>query len=181
MRNIDLGPSLRQEEPMIVKKYGNRRLYDTSDSRYITLEELAEKVRQGEEVRVVDAKSNEDLTAGTLTQILVEGRGAARLLPVPLLIQLVRLGDDALAEFLGQYVRWALEIYVNAKQSSRQFAPYNPLAGAPFGAADAFMRLFGVARPEPASPPPVSAGSEVAELRRELEELKRTVKKRRRS
>lgn len=164
---------------MIVKKYGNRRLYDTSDSRYITLEELAEKVRQGEEVRVVDAKSNEDLTAGTLTQILVEGRGAARLLPVPLLIQLVRLGDDALAEFLGQYVRWALEIYVNAKQSSRQFAPYNPLAGAPFGAADAFMRLFGVARPEPASPPPVSAGSEVAELRRELEELKRTVKKRR--
>ena len=164
---------------MIVKKYGNRRLYDTSDSRYITLEELAEKVRQGEEVRVVDAKSNEDLTAVTLTQILVEGRGAARLLPVPLLIQLVRLGDDALAEFLGQYVRWALEIYLNAKQSSRQFAPYNPLAGAPFGAADAFMRLFGVVRPEPAPPPPVPAGNEVAELRRELEELKRTVKKRR--
>jgi len=177
IRNIDLGSCLQQERAMIVKKYGNRRLYDTSDSRYITLEELAEKVRQGEEVRVVDAKSNEDLTAVTLTQILVEGRGAARLLPVPLLIQLVRLGDDALAEFLGQYVRWALEIYVNAKQSSRQFAPYNPLAGAPFGAADAFMRLFGVARPEP--PPPSPAGSEVAELRRELEELKRTVKKKR--
>lgn len=161
---------------MIVKKYGNRRLYDTSDSRYITMEELASKVRSGEDVRVVDAKSNEDLTAATLTQILVEGRGAARLLPVPLLVQLIRLGDDALAEFLGQYVRWALEIYVSAKQGSRQLAPYNPLSGAPFGAADAFLRLFGLARPE-AVPP---AGNEVAELRKELEELKRSVKKRRR-
>jgi polyhydroxyalkanoate synthesis repressor PhaR len=179
-RNIDGRLSLQQKRAMIVKKYGNRRLYDTSDSRYITLEELAEKVRQGGEVRVVDAKTNEDLTAATLTQIVVEGRGAARLLPVPLLVQLVRLGDDALAEFLGQYVRWALEIYVNAKQGSRQFAPYNPLAGAPFGAADAFMRLFGGARPEPPSPSPPSSGSEIAELRRELEELKRTVKKRRR-
>ena len=80
---------------MIVKKYSNRRLYDTSDSRYVTLEELAEKVRQGEDVRVVDAKTGEDLTAATLTQIIVEGRGAAKLLPVPLLTQLVRLGDSA--------------------------------------------------------------------------------------
>ena len=165
---------------MIVKKYGNRRLYDTSDSRYITLEELAAKVRAGEDVRVVDAKSNEDLTAATLTQILVEGRGAARLLPAPLLVQLVRLGDDALAEFLGHYVRWALEIYLNAKQGSRPFAPYNPLTSAPFGAADAFLRLFGLPRGEGASPTPAAPVDEVAELRRELEELKRSVKKRRR-
>src|SRR5712692_6571076 len=120
---------------MTIKKYSNRRLYDTSDSRYITLEELAEKIRQGEDARVVDAKTGEDLTAATLTQVIVEGRGAARLLPVPLLLQLVRLGDDALAEFLGQYVRWALEIYLNAKQGARQMTPYAPFAGAPFGAA----------------------------------------------
>ncbi len=183
MRNIDAAPILQEKGAVIVKKYSNRRLYDTSDSRYITLEELAEKVRHGEEVRVVDAKTNEDLTAATLTQILVEGRGAARLLPVPLLIQLVRLGDDALAEFLGQYMRWALEVYLNAKQGSQQFVPYNPLAGAPFGAADALMRLFGggMVRPEPPSaPPPAAADGEIAELRRDLEELKRTVKKRRR-
>jgi polyhydroxyalkanoate synthesis repressor PhaR len=167
---------------MLIKKYSNRRLYDTSDSRYITLEELAEKVRKGEEVHVVDAKTGEDLTAATLTQIIVEGRGAAKLLPVPLLIQLVRLGDDALAEFLGQYVRWALEIYLNAKQGTRQFTPYNPFAGAPFGAADAFMRLFGgnAVRAEPPSAPPATAGGEIAELRRELEDLKRTLRKRRR-
>jgi len=167
---------------MIVKKYSNRRLYDTSDSRYVTLEELAEKVRQGEDVRVVDAKTGEDLTAATLTQIIVEGRGAAKLLPVPLLTQLVRLGDDALAEFLGQYVRWALEIYLNAKQGARQFAPYNPFATAPYAAGDALMRLFGApVRSEQSSPSPAPASDEVAELRRELDELKRTLRKRRRS
>jgi polyhydroxyalkanoate synthesis repressor PhaR len=167
---------------MIVKKYSNRRLYDTSDSRYVTLEELADKVRKGEDVHVLDAKTGEDLTAATLTQIIVEGRGAAKLLPVPLLTQLVRLGDDALAEFLGQYVRWALEIYLNAKQGARQFAPYNPFAGAPYGAGDAFMRLFGGTpqRPEPSSPAPPAPSDEVAQLRRELDELKRTLRRRRR-
>src|SRR4051794_18176922 len=69
---------------VIVKKYSNRRLYDTEGSCYITLEELADRIRRGAEPRVVDAKTNEDLTQATLTQIIIEGRGAARLLPVPL-------------------------------------------------------------------------------------------------
>jgi polyhydroxyalkanoate synthesis repressor PhaR len=173
--------ALDEKGSMTVKKYSNRRLYDTSDSRYITLEELAEKVRQGEDVRVVDAKTGEDLTATTLTQVIIEGRGAARLLPISLLIQLVRLGDDALAEFLGQYVRWALEIYLNAKKGHQQPSPYNPFTGAPFGAADAFMRLFGGGgvRPEPA-PVPSNPDGQIAQLRRELEDLKKTLKKRRR-
>ena len=89
---------------MLVKKYGNRRLYDTEESRYITLEELAGTVRQGKDVHVVDAKTGEDLTTATLAQIIIEGRGAGRLLPPALLVQLIRMGDDALAEFLGQYV-----------------------------------------------------------------------------
>src|SRR5258708_37118969 len=121
---LDLVGAPLQDGWMIVKKYGNRRLYDTSDSRYITLEELADKVRQGEEVRVVDAKTGEDLTASTLTQILVEGRGAARLLPVPLLIQLVRLGDDGPAEVFGPVVRWELDIYPHAEQGGPPIAPY---------------------------------------------------------
>ncbi len=168
---LDLVRAPLQDDRMMVKKYGNRRLYDTSDSRYITLEELADKVRQGEEVRVVDAKTGEDLTASTLTQILVEGRGAARL-----------LGDDALAEFFGQYVRWALDIYLNAKQGVRQIAPYNPLSMAPFGAADAFLRLLGgsPAHGEGAAQPAPSAVNEIAELRRELAELKSSLRKKRR-
>src|SRR5207253_10077388 len=120
-------------EPLLIKKYGNRRLYDTARSRYITLEELAEIVRREDSVRVVDAKTGEDLTTSTLAQIIVEGRGAARLLPVPLLVQLIRMRDDALAEFLGQYVTWALQVYLQAKEGVQAMAPLNPFLSAPFG------------------------------------------------
>jgi polyhydroxyalkanoate synthesis repressor PhaR len=176
---------------MLVKKYSNRRLYDTEGSCYITLEELAERIRRGAEPRVVDAKTNEDLTQATLTQIIIEGRGAARLLPVPLLTQLIRMGDDALAEFLGRYMSTALELYLQAKQGAQAIAPYNPLASVPFAATSALARLlvgglpFGWGEPAapPAPPPPAPspspsppAASDVADLRRELEELKRSLK-----
>ena len=166
---------------MLVKKYGNRRLYDTAASRYITLEELAAIVKGGEEVRVVDAKTGEDLTTPTLAQIIVEGRGVARLLPLPLLVQLIRMGDDALAEFFGQYVTWSLEAYLQAKQGAQAMNPFG-LFNAPFGGGG-LSRMFGLgqtaSRPAPpaaAAPPP----SELQDLRRELEELKKGLKKRRR-
>ncbi len=170
--------------PILIKKYGNRRLYDTEDSRYITLEELATKVRAGSDVRVVDVKSGEDLTQSTLAQIIMEGRGAARLLPVPLLMQLVRLGDDALAEFFGSYVHAALEMYLQAKRGVRAAAQYNPLASMPMAATDALARMwmatpFGAAmasQPAP-PPPPAEPNDDVAELRRELEELKQSLRK----
>src|SRR5688500_4830008 len=110
----------------VVKKYANRRLYDPEESRYITLDELAEKIRGGADVRVVDAKTGEDLTQGTLAQIILESRNAARLLPVPLLVQLVRMGDAALAEFFGRYVSMALEIYQTARQGAQATMPWNP-------------------------------------------------------
>lgn len=126
---------------LVVKKYPNRRLYDTTLSRYITLEDLAERIKAGADVRVLDAHTNADLTQTTLTQIILESRGAARLLPVPLLVRLIRLGDEALAEFFGRYVSWALELYVQARQGARALMPLNPLATAPFAATDALARL----------------------------------------
>ena len=90
---------------VLIKKYGNRRLYDTGDSRYITLEELATRIRSGSEVRVVDAQSNEDLTQATLVQLVLETGSAAKFLPVQLLTQMIRLSDDALAEFFSRYVQ----------------------------------------------------------------------------
>jgi polyhydroxyalkanoate synthesis repressor PhaR len=157
---------------LLVKKYGNRRLYDTARSRYITLEELAEIIRGGEDVRVADAKSGDDLTNATLAQIIIEGRGAARMLPVPLLTALIRMGDDALAEFLGQYMTWALEVYVQARQGTQAMSPFNPFA--------AFTRMFGTPLPHPPAHAPAPAASELVDLRRELEELKQGLKKRRR-
>lgn len=184
---------------MLVKKYSNRRLYDTEGSCYITLEELAEKIRLGSEARVVDAKTNEDLTQLTLTQIIIESRGAARLLPVPLLTQLIRMGDDSLAEFLGRYMSTALELYLQAKHGAQAIAPYNPLANVPFAVTNALARLIvgglglggpppstapspaayaGWAEPSPAVPaaPAAPANTDVADLRRELEALKASMK-----
>jgi polyhydroxyalkanoate synthesis repressor PhaR len=178
---------------VIVKKYANRRLYDTQSSRYITLEELAESIRGGADVAVLDAKTNEDLTQATLTQVILESRRAGKLLPVPLLTQLIRMNDDALAEFLGRYLSWAMDLYLSAKQGAQAMAPYNPLAMAPFNATNALARLFGgVAgwrEPPPAAPSaplpapapaPPPAEDDVAAIRRELESLKKELRKRRR-
>lgn len=126
----------------LIKKYGNRRLYDTGDSRYITLEELATKVRGGTDVRVVDAKSGEDLTQATLTQVILESGNAHRMLPVPLLTQMVRLGDDALGEFFSRYVTAALELYLGAKRGVQSLAQVSPLARVPVSATDALARMW---------------------------------------
>ncbi len=178
---------------MLVKKYGNRRLYDTDESRYITLEELADAIRRGAEPRVVDAKTNEDLTHATLAQILVEGRGAGRLLPSPLLVQLVRLGDDALAEFFGRYVTWALEVYLQVKGGAvalGQISPFGGLVGGLGRVMPGFGGFGGMPAPmppmppmppmtpPPPAPPPTAAAphaDDLAALRRELEALKREV------
>ncbi|MCA9714534.1 MAG: hypothetical protein H6713_03810 [Myxococcales bacterium] len=175
---------------LLIKKYGNRRLYDTSASEYITLEQLAQRIREGALVKVVHAKSGEDLTQPTLTQIILDSRGAARLLPVPLLVRLIRLGDDALAEFFGTYLTWALDMYLRLRRGAGAMASFNPFAGQmmfPMPFADFFT---GRGRAEPASSaadveppaggPTEQVADELAELRRELEELKREMSRGRR-
>jgi polyhydroxyalkanoate synthesis repressor PhaR len=165
---------------IVVKKYSNRRLYDTRRSGYITLEELADVIRGGDDVRVVDAKTGDDLTQATLTQIILDSRGAAKLLPVELLTQMIRMGDEALAEFLGKYMTWALESYLAARRGAQAVQPYFPFATLPFAATNAMARMLTGQMPwgssrddEPRAPP--RAGDELADLRREIEELKRTV------
>jgi polyhydroxyalkanoate synthesis repressor PhaR len=173
---------------LVVKKYSNRRLYDTEESRYVTLDELAGKVRDGADVRVVDAKTAEDLTQPTLAQIILESRNGARLLPVPLLVQLIRMREDALAEFLGRWLSTSLELYLQAKQGAQALTPINPFATLPFTATNALTRLLMGALPwtepgppAPASPPsagaPTAIGNEVADLRRELDALKASLKR----
>jgi polyhydroxyalkanoate synthesis repressor PhaR len=175
--------------PTLIKKYGNRRLYDTSESRYVTLEELEQRIRGGEDVRVLDAKSDADLTQQTLAQIILESRGGARLLPVPLLLQLIRMGDDALAEFFGRYMGSALEMYVQAQRGAQAISPYVPMATLPFAATNALARLLlgagQMIAPEPpwappvtshAPPPPVQDDENLASLRRELDELRQELR-----
>jgi polyhydroxyalkanoate synthesis repressor PhaR len=127
---------------ILIKKYSNRRLYDTEASHYITLDELASRVRGGADVSIVDAQNGEDLTQPTLAQIIMESRGGARMLPAKLLLELIRLGDDGLTDFFGRYVTLALELYRQARQNAQAVATYNPLATVPFAATSALARLL---------------------------------------
>ena len=156
---LQCGATPRKVRPVatvLIKKYGNRRLYDTGDSRYVTLDELAAKIRGGVDLRVVDDQTGEDLTQATLTQIVLETGNAAKFLPVQLLTQMIRLSDDALAEFFSRYVTGALELYLQAKRGVQTMASYNPLTQLPIAATDALARMwmgspFGA--PPPAYPP----------------------------
>src|SRR5256885_2278549 len=80
---------------------------------------------------------------------------AARLLPLPLLVQLIRMGDDALAEFLGQYVTWALEVYLTTRQGVQAMSPFNPFAQ--YAPGGGFSRMFGFGAPPRAEPGPAPA------------------------
>ncbi|MBI5510895.1 MAG: hypothetical protein HY903_19210 [Deltaproteobacteria bacterium] len=174
----------RASNNVLIKKYGNRRLYDTRDSRYLTLAELAALIRDGAEVRVVDAKTGTDLTQPTLVQIILDSRGAAQLLPVDLLLQLVRMEDNALSEFFGRYMAYALDLYQQAKQGMQSFAPLNPFAANPlaqaatnvarlWGSAAAFGRPSDAAAPPPAvDAAPQTPGTEIDAIRRQVEELR---------
>lgn len=175
--------------PTLVKKYGNRRLYDTGDSKYVTLDELAAKIRSGVDLRVVDAQTNEDLTQATLVQIVLETGNAAKFLPVQLLTQMIRLSDDSLAEFFSRYVTGALELYLQAKRGVQTVTGWSPLSQLPVAASDALARMwmaspFGYPQPTagpaeappPAPEPEPARETEVAAMRRELDELKAAIR-----
>lgn len=184
---------------VVIKKYENRRLYDTTRSRYVNLEDVAELVRQGADLQVVDAKTNEDLTRTVLTQIIVEETKGRELgLPLELLRQLVLATDAARHQFLEWYLKNAMEAYQKVSESLQvrfqemQHAAANPLETVmnlwrsnPFlgGGAAGSVPIFPWAAP--ASKPQAPAASvkpeeskEVELLRRRLEELEKQLQAR---
>lgn len=104
-------------DKIILKKYSNRRLYDTEKSVYVTLSEVADLVKQGRWVEVVDVDSGEDVTAFILTQIVMEqAKNKNTLLPVPLLHLIIRYGETLLADFFGKYLEKMVKSYLSYKQ-----------------------------------------------------------------
>jgi len=103
-----------------IKKYANRRLYDTESSAYITLDRLAQMVREGREFEVVDAKSGEDITRQVLTQIIVdeEARGST-MLPLNFLKQLIGLYGNSMQTFVPQYLEAAMEAFQRNQSAAR--------------------------------------------------------------
>jgi polyhydroxyalkanoate synthesis repressor PhaR len=102
---------------VVIRKYENRRLYDTSSSRYVNLPEIAQLVREGAEVQVVDEKSGEDITRVILTQIIHEdARQKKGELPLPFLRELIVASDRAFRDFVGWYAEAALSAQRGAKE-----------------------------------------------------------------
>jgi polyhydroxyalkanoate synthesis repressor PhaR len=152
---------------VLIKKYGNRRLYDTAGSRYVNLDDLAAMVRAGKEVRVVDAKTGRDLTRVTLTQIITEdAKGKPTGLPLELLRQLIVASDEMRQEFLMWYLKSAFETYeklqnaVQNRLSEVQSAILSPV--------DMMKRFLGATA---SAPQRTEEESEVQELRQRVAEL----------
>jgi polyhydroxyalkanoate synthesis repressor PhaR len=136
-----------KREAVVIKKYANRRLYNTETSTYVTLEDLAAMVRSDRDFVVYDAKTGDDLTHSVLTQIIVEQEaraGGQTLLPVPFLRQLIRFYDDAVGKMVPSYLQFSLENLVKEQERFReQFAPLfqkNPFGAAGFEAMQAQTR-----------------------------------------
>jgi polyhydroxyalkanoate synthesis repressor PhaR len=137
----------------IIRKYGNRRLYDTFSKQYVNLDEVAQMIRDGSDVQVVDAKSGEDLTRDILTQIIVEEtRSRNGGLPIEILRDLVAFSGKARHEGLVWTLRAALDTYRKA-----QHAPLD------------FMRSLFVPR---------SGDPTVEDLRKRVEDLERELRER---
>jgi polyhydroxyalkanoate synthesis repressor PhaR len=153
---------------LVIKKYSDRRLYDSGASRYVKLGDVARMVRDGIEVKVVDARSGKDLTYLILTQIILEdARERETPLPLQLLTQLVRASDRATHDFLSWYLNNTLDLYQKAQDAVRARLPE---AKAAVARPIDFVRNLLAERPAPPSPT-VADITEVEELRRRVEEL----------
>jgi len=109
---------------VLIKKYSDRRLYDTRTSRYVTLDDIARMVRSGKDVQVVQARGGKDVTRTILTQIIVEdARGQGTALPLQLLQQLVRSSDRASHDFLSWYLNNTLELFQKVQDTARNRLP----------------------------------------------------------
>ncbi len=183
------------KQPVTIKKYANRRLYNTGTSAYVTLEDLAAMVKKGEDFVVYDAKTGEEITRSVLTQIIFEqeGKNGQSLLPITFLRQLIRFYGDSMQMLVPSYLEFTIDKLTNDQQKFRdQFA-------SAFGASQVFGSLeeqarknmaifsqalsmfspFGSPLATPAAEKPqenlseAGAKSDLDEMKRQLDELQK--------
>lgn len=166
----------RDDDVVIIKKYANRRLYNTESSTYITLEHLAEMVRKKRDFKVVDAKSGEDITHNVLTQIIMEEEARGKtMLPVNFLRQLIAMYGDSMQSMVPQYLEASLEAF-QRNQSQFRDAMAGALSSGPFAEmAKRNMELFAAAargvQPAKEEPGSTDNKAELAELKAQLAAL----------
>ena len=175
-----------EKPPVVVKKYANRRLYNTESSSYITLDNLAEMVRLGRDFVVYDAKSGDDITRGVLTQIIVEEEGKGQnLLPTAFLRQLIGMYGGSMQGLVPKYLEHAMTSFSQQQEQLRTAVSKTMGGMFPFGNIEeagrqnmAMMeRAFSMFTPfyrgtEPTNPSNVHE-SEIEALRGEIERLRK--------
>ena len=187
-------------EPVVIKKYANRRLYNTATSSYVTLDHLRQLVKDGTDFVVYDAKSGDDITRTVLAQIILEEESRGQgLLPVPFLRQLIGFYGDALETVVPRYLEMSFEAFVRQREELRRgldggfgggltlnqfeaigqrnmamfeqaMRAFNPAAAAPADRAAAAPADR--AQAAPADRAAGAADDELAELKQELEALR---------
>ncbi len=171
-------------DAIIIKKYANRRLYNTASSSYITLEDLARMVRENVEFQVLDAKTGDDITHSILTQIIMdeEANGTQQMLPVSFLRQLIGMYGNSMQAMMPSYLEASMANFRDNQAKIRE-AFGKGLSATPFAAihetnmammraaADVFMPGLGKGKDKPAAKPaaPASSGNdEIAVLREQM-------------
>jgi polyhydroxyalkanoate synthesis repressor PhaR len=205
----DAGPSAdkSETEKVVIKKYANRRLYNTRSSAYVTLENLSEMVKEGVDFVVYDAKTNEDITRSVLTQIIFdeESRGQ-NLLPIQFLRQLIRFYGNSMQAFVPSFLELSLDGFTRQQEHMRgQLGPGLGLGVPGIGAApgmafmedqvrqnlalfDRAMKMFtpfaaftrpeeATAAPPPADPPKAATDPALDDLKRRIEEMQEQIAK----
>lgn len=176
---------------VVIKKYANRRLYNTATSAYVTLDHLSEMVRAGVDFTVLDAKTNEDITRSVLTQIIFEeeSKQGQNLLPVQFLRRLIRFYGDSMQGFLPAYLEMSMERFSDAQeqwrgQIAKAWVGKNPVgsvfeeqAKANMAMFEQAMRLWApfAAQTPPPGPPPAAEESDadIGDLKRQMEAMQR--------
>jgi polyhydroxyalkanoate synthesis repressor PhaR len=182
----------QSKEPVIIKKYANRRLYNTGTSTYVTLEDLASMVKNGEDFIVYDAKTGEDITRSVLTQIIFEqeNKEGQNLLPITFLRQLIRFYGDSMQMLVPRYLEVSIESLTREQEKFRQqMAQAFGVGG--FGALEdqvrrnmemfeqaftmfaPFARREAQTREAAAGEPKGRPTGEIGDLKRQLEEMQK--------
>src|SRR5271170_602039 len=187
-------PETKTAEPITIKKYANRRLYNTGTSTYVTLEDLAGMVKSGEDFVVYDAKTGDDITRSVLTQIIFEqeNKEGQNLLPIAFLRQLIRFYGDSMQMLVPRYLEVSIESLTREQAKFREQLT-NAFGGGPFAPLEdqvrrnmamferAFAMFMPFARREAqnaeAEKTPAATGGEIDDLKRQLEEMQKRIEK----
>jgi polyhydroxyalkanoate synthesis repressor PhaR len=185
----------KPNEPVIIKKYANRRLYNTGTSTYVTLEDLALMVKKGDDFTVYDAKSGEDITRGVLAQIIFEqeNKEGQNLLPIAFLRQLIRFYGDSMQMLVPRFLEASIDSF-SKEQGKMREQMTQAFGGVGFGPMEEqvrrnmemFQRTFAMFAPfarrdtgattdEPSADRTPSASGEIDELKRQMEEMQKRI------